>query len=141
VANNLQLTTPVTIPNLQRCKVGNVYVDEDNSIMELQVTVLGGGGILQRKDPWVLRITNGSADALVADAAATSIGDLFRSVKLTGAGVAAAFTTALAGYRNAGGDKRGNLMTALQGVSGTVQGETGPINGTVQPILPAGVVS
>jgi hypothetical protein len=144
MANNLQFTTPVSVPNLQKCKVGNVFVDEDGGRMQIEVIVSGGGGVLQRPNPWVLAITNGSADALVADAAATVVGLQIRSVQLGGAGVAAAFTTALAGYRGAGGDKRGALMTALQGITGVIQNpssEVGALSGTTVPVLPAGTVS
>lgn len=145
MANNLQFTTAVTVPNLQKCKVLQVLqLDEDNSFMLVQIQVLGGGGVLQRREPWVLRIANGYADALAAHPAPVAIGDAIASVALGGAGVASAFTTALAGYRAAGGDKRGNLMTALQGITGVVQNpssEVGALSGTTVPVLPAGTVS
>jgi hypothetical protein len=145
MANNLAFTTAITVPNLQKCKILQVLqIDEDAASMLLQLQVLAGSGVLQRRDPWVLRITNGYVDALVANAAPIAITDVLITVALGGAGVAAAFTTALTAYRAAGGDKRGNLLTALQGISGVVQNpasEVGALSGTTVPVLPAGVVS
>jgi hypothetical protein len=137
-------TTSINLPGLQKAKMLSVYVDEDGGRMEIQANVLGGGGILQQSTPWTLRITNGSADALVADPAAPVIGLALRCVQLGGAGVATAFTTALAAYRAGGGDKRNNLWAALRGMSGTVTNsaaEVGALSGTVQPIIPPGAES
>lgn len=142
--NNLQFTTQVNVPNLRNAKITNVFVDEDGARMRIEINVTGAGGILHRREPWVLSITNGSADALVAQPSPAVILESMQSVSLGGAGVASAYTTAIAAYRSAGGDKRGNLLTALQGISGVVQNgaaEVGALAGTTQPILPPGVVS
>jgi len=145
MANNLQFTAAVSVANLQKCKVLQVLqIDEDASIMLVQIQVQGGGGVLQRRDPWVLAIKNGSADALVVNPAPICIQETMISVGLSGAGLASAFTSALAAYRATGADRRGALMTALQGLSGTVvqaPSEAAVLLGTTIPILPAGTVS
>lgn len=144
MANNLAFTTPITVANLQKAKLGLIRVDEDNSIMDIEVNVLGSGTVKQQAAPWVLRLTNGTADALVADPAPAVIAGAMRSVSLGGVGVATAFTTALAAYRNNAGNNRSNLLTALTGISGVVQNsvaDAGALAGTTQPILPPGTVS
>ena len=141
MANTLIFTAPVQVPNLTRAKMGTVNIDDDGGKLEVQINVQGAGGVKQFESPWVLRITNGSADALVVDTAATVIGNSLRSVQLTGAGVAAAFTTAVAAYRGAGSDKRNLLFAALRGISGVVSNpvaEVGALSGTTQAILPTG---
>jgi hypothetical protein len=141
--NTLTITSAIAIPNVKRAQIlGTVGIDEGASVMSVPVQLQGVGGTPIFDTPFVLQIGNGFADALVANAAAVSHLGSVVSVRLGGSGVAAAFTTALAAYHSAGADKRGNLLTALLGITGTVQaGAPAALVGTTQPILPAGAVS
>jgi hypothetical protein len=138
VANKYSFTAQVTVPNLREIKIGRVMeLDEDAKRMVVEINVEGAGNVRQRREPWRLEILNGSTDALVAPPTPAFLEDVLVVTRLTGAGVATAFDTALAAYRSAGGDKRGNLLTALGGITGTIADPRWPAN-TTAPILPAG---
>jgi hypothetical protein len=142
MANTLTLTANIAIPNAARMKIGRVTeLDEDNKRMVVEMTVgsVGFSTLFPNANPLRLEITNGACDGLAAHPAPAVTTDAVISVRLGGAGVAAAFDTCLTAYRAAGADKRGNLMTAMQGISGVVSG--GPLNGTTQPMLPPGTVA
>lgn len=142
MANTLTLTSNISIPNVARMKIGRVAeIDEDLGRMVVEVIVgsVGFNTIFPNGNPLRLEITDGGCDGLAAHPTPGATTDAVLSVRLRGAGVATAFTVCLAAYRAAGADKRGNLMSAMQGISGTVTG--GPLNGTTQPILPPGVVA
>lgn len=141
MANKFTFTTQITVPNLKEAKISRVLeMDEDLKRMVVELNVEGANNIRQRRDPWRLEITNGSADALVAPPSPAHLSDVLAVVRLTGAGVATAFDVALAGYRAAGGDKRGNLLTAMAGITGTIN-DPRFTPGTTAPILPPGTVS
>lgn len=140
MANTLTLTTPVNIPNIRVARVARITeVDEDNARMVVEVQLTGAGGVISPPNPWRLEITNGGVDGLAAHPAPGFTTDAVIAIRLTGAGVATAFTATLTAYHAAGADKRGNVLTALQGISGTVVG--GPLNGLVRPVLPPGTVT
>lgn len=144
--NTLTLTSNIAIPNAARMKIGRVTeLDEDakRMVVEMIIGSVGFNTLFPSANPFRLEITNaganGGCDGLAAHPAPGVTTDAVISVRLTGAGVAAAFDTCLTAYRAAGADKRGNLMTAMQGISGVVSG--GPLNGTTQPMLPPGTVA
>lgn len=140
MANTLTFTSPIIETNMTKAKILRVLaIDEDNNIIAFEVQLNGPGGVLYPA-VFVMTLTNASGcDALVANLTPTTITDTVLQVRLSPASTPTAFTTALTAYRSAGGDKRGNLLTALLGITGTVQG--GPLNGQTVPILPVGVVS
>src|SRR3954469_7009481 len=121
MANTLSLTTNITIPNVTRMKIGRVTeLDEDAKRMVVEMTAGGAGfsTVFPNANPLRLEITNGGCDGLAAHPAPGITTDAVISVRLGGAGVAAAFDTCLTAYRAAGADKRGNLITAMQGITG-----------------------
>lgn len=143
MSNTLTLTANIPIPNIKVIKIMKVLeVDEDNSSMTLALLVQSATGVIAPPLPWTLVVRNGSVSgAVAAHPAPGVITDSVFSVNLTGAGVASAFTTALAAYIVGGGDKRGSLLASLKGISGTVTGSNTTLDGTSLPILPAGVVT
>jgi hypothetical protein len=143
MSNTLTFSANLAIPNIRVAKIMKVLeVDEDNASMTLALLVQSTAGVIAPPLPWTLVVRNGSVvGAIAAHPAPGMITEAVFPVTLTGAGVAAAFTTTLAAYIGGGGDKRGALLTALKGISGTVTGSNTSLDGTSLPILPAGTVS
>lgn len=140
--NTLTFTTAIAVAQVKVAKVYRLSeVDDAAKRLVVEVLMMGLSGILFPPSPWRLAITNGSADALVAHPAPAKTTDSVVSVSLTGAGVATAYDTALAGFVGGGADKFGALLTALKGISGTVTGSGTALDGTTQPILGAGPVT
>jgi hypothetical protein len=135
MANNGLLTTPITVQNITRFKIADVAIAEDGNSMVVGLHLSGAAGIIWEPDPYLLTITNGDCDGLAAPPTPAKMRDSIIAVKLTGAGVAAAFTTCWTAYRtgtNPAG--RTNLLNAMQAITGTVVG--GPLDGQTKPIIP-----
>jgi hypothetical protein len=142
MANNWNFTAPITTPNIQKVKITRVSeLDEDAKRMVLELQVIGGTGVIFPPNPWRLEVTNGAMDGLAAHPAPALGSEIVISIRLGGAGVATAFDTLLTAYRAAGGDKRGNLLTAMAAISGTVAADGGPLAGQAKPAIPAGTLS
>lgn len=142
--NNLTFTDPITITDLRRARIlsfGKIDIDAAEMQVEVEFRNVASVAYPQR---WMLSIRNGSADALVARAAITpalpapaTLLEWVVPATLTGAGVATAFDQCLTAFRNAG-NPRSNVLTVLQGLTGTLPASLG---GGTATVLPAGAVS
>lgn len=148
MANKWNLTTNIGVPNVRNFSVVKVKdIDEDNNRMVLEIAVAGLSTLYPFRTvatpTWKIVITNGSADGIAANpGTVTTTLDMVIKISLVapGTGIATAFSTLLAAYVNPANaaDKRGALLTAMAGITGTVVG--GPLDGTTQPIIPPGAL-
>src|SRR3954470_16221766 len=135
MANTWNLTASVPVGQMQKFKIVRVdEIDEDGKRMIVEIQVIGGGGLIfpnEGSDVWRLEITQTEVDALAAHPAPSRSTEALIAIRLKG--LSTAFDTLLTAYRAAGADKRGNLLTAMAAISGTVSG--GPLNAQTKPIL------
>lgn len=142
--NNLAFTTPITVTDLRRARIVNFRaIDIDNSTMEIEVEFRNLTTVAYPKTFRII-VTNGKVTAVVARAAVvpalpapTNLLDWIIETELTGAGVATAFDDCLAAFRTAG-NPRNNVLSVLQGMTGTLPLSLG---GGTATVLPAGAVS
>lgn len=103
-----QLTTPITIPNIQKMHVAAVQLDSDNLVANVTVVVQGGGGIVYNTYPLVVR--DGNSQGIRATAAPLGYAD---RCELFIASTPSGFTSLVAAYTGTIAARNSATETAL----------------------------
>lgn len=114
------LTTPISIPNIQKMHVAAVQLDSDNLVANITVVVQGTGNIVY--SVFGLQVRDGNSQGIRATVSPLGYGD---RCELFTASTPSGFTTLVAAYTGAIAARNSAAETALVGLG----------------LMPAGVVT